>query len=65
MNPGRALAALALLFTALCAFGQSYPKGPVRVIVPFPAGGGVDAAARILGQKLSDRSSPRVPASRS
>jgi len=56
MNPGRALAALALLFTALCAFGQSYPKGPVRVIVPFPAGGGVDAAARILGQKLAEGS---------
>ncbi len=54
MNPGRPLAALALLFTALCAFGQSYPKGPVRMIVPFPAGGGV-----------ADRSSPRVPASRS
>jgi len=56
MNPGRALAALALLFTALCAFGQSYPKGPVCVIVPFPAGGGVDAAARILGQKLAEGS---------
>src|SRR5712691_664420 len=56
MNPGRPLAALALLFTALCAFGQSYPKGPVRMIVPFPAGGGVDAAARILGQKLAEGS---------
>jgi tripartite-type tricarboxylate transporter receptor subunit TctC len=56
MNPGRALAALALLFVALSVFGQSYPKGPVRVIVPFPAGGGVDAAARILGQKLAEGS---------
>ncbi len=33
---------------------QTYPKGPVRVIVPFPAGGGVDAAGRILAQKLSE-----------
>lgn len=31
-----------------------YPKGPVRVILPFPAGGGVDAAGRILAQKLSE-----------
>jgi tripartite-type tricarboxylate transporter receptor subunit TctC len=54
MNSGRPLAALALLFAALCAFGQSYPKGPVRVIVPFPAGGGVDTAGRILGQKLAE-----------
>ncbi len=54
MNAGRLFAALALLFTALCAFGQSYPKGPVRVIVPFPAGGGVDTAARILAQKLAE-----------
>jgi len=34
--------------------GQAYPKGPVRVILPFPAGGGVDAAGRILAQKLAD-----------
>ncbi|HEX4797775.1 MAG TPA: tripartite tricarboxylate transporter substrate binding protein [Burkholderiales bacterium] len=53
MNPGRPLAALALLFAALPAFGQGYPKGPVRVIVPFPAGGGVDTAGRILAQKLA------------
>ncbi len=31
-----------------------YPSGPVRVIVPFPAGGGVDSAGRILAQKLAE-----------
>jgi len=54
MKSARPVAALALLFAALCAFAQSYPKGPVRVIVPFPAGGGVDTAGRILGQKLAE-----------
>jgi tripartite-type tricarboxylate transporter receptor subunit TctC len=47
-------AALALPFSALPAFAQSYPKGAVRVIVPFPAGGGVDTAGRILAQKLAE-----------
>ena len=61
MNPARALAAIALLFTVCCALAQRstggehpYPKGPVRVILPFPAGGGVDAAGRILAQKLAE-----------
>ncbi len=33
---------------------QSYPTGPVRVIVPFPPGGGVDGAGRLISQKLSE-----------
>jgi len=32
----------------------SYPSKPVRVMVTFPAGGGVDLMARTLGQKLAD-----------
>jgi tripartite-type tricarboxylate transporter receptor subunit TctC len=46
--------ALALLAAPLLALAQTYPRGPVHVILPFPAGGGVDAAGRILAQKLSD-----------
>jgi len=46
--------ALALLLSALSAFAQTYPSRPVRVIVPFPAGGGVDAAGRILAQRLGE-----------
>jgi tripartite-type tricarboxylate transporter receptor subunit TctC len=34
---------------------QLYPARPVHVIVPFPAGGGVDAVARLMGQWLSER----------
>src|SRR4029077_9459213 len=50
----RAAAALVLALVPLCAPAQRYPRGPVHVILPFPAGGGVDAAGRILAQKLSD-----------
>lgn len=48
-------AALALLAVASAsASAQSYPTGPVRVIVPFPAGGGVDTTGRLIGQKLTE-----------
>ncbi len=35
--------------------GADYPDKPVRVVVPVAAGGGVDAMARMLAQKLSER----------
>src|SRR5262245_24379383 len=33
---------------------QSFPTKPVRLVVPFPPGGGVDATARVLSQKLTE-----------
>ena len=36
------------------AFAQAYPGKPVRIIVPYSAGGGTDIVARAVGQKLSE-----------
>jgi tripartite-type tricarboxylate transporter receptor subunit TctC len=36
------------------AIAQAYPNAPVRVIVPFPPGGGVDGTGRLVSQKLSE-----------
>lgn len=50
---GHALAALAL--AASSALAQNYPTKPVRMIAPYPPGGGVDTVARALGERLSPR----------
>jgi tripartite-type tricarboxylate transporter receptor subunit TctC len=45
---------LLAFFTAAAAIAQTYPANPVRVIVPFPAGGGNDSMGRLLAQKLTE-----------
>jgi tripartite-type tricarboxylate transporter receptor subunit TctC len=50
-----ALAAAATLAAAASgSSAQSYPNRPVRILVPFPAGAGVDIVARMLGLPLTD-----------
>ena len=44
----------ALLLVPCLALAQSFPTKAVRIIVPFPPGGGTDVVARILGQKLTE-----------
>lgn len=38
---------------ALCAFAQDYPNKPIRIVVPFPAGGGTDVIARDVTHQLT------------
>ena len=45
--------AIALIATATAAQAQPYPNRPIRMIVPFPAGGAADLAARTVTQALA------------
>ncbi len=48
--------ALALCAAAMpAAFAQAYPSKPIRLIVPFPAGGATDLFARTLSQKMGEK----------
>jgi len=47
------LSILALIFAAT-ASAQSFPTKPIKIIVPFPAGGTVDFFARVISTKLSE-----------
>jgi tripartite-type tricarboxylate transporter receptor subunit TctC len=50
----RALSVGALLVAAT-GVGAAYPEKPVRLVIPFPAGGGADFMARTLAQKLTEQ----------
>jgi tripartite-type tricarboxylate transporter receptor subunit TctC len=49
----RALALPCLIVAAGAAWSQDYPVRAIRMLVPFPAGGGSDTIARVTAQKLS------------
>lgn len=51
---GRPRLVLLVLLALTCgAAGQDYPTKPIRMVVPYPAGGVVDFVARQIGQKMS------------
>jgi tripartite-type tricarboxylate transporter receptor subunit TctC len=52
------------LAVAVCAIGtagaQTYPSRPIRIIIPFGAGGLADITMRLLGQRLTERVGQQV-----
>ena len=48
-------AAMALAFMAAPALAQNWPVKPVKLIVPFPAGGSADTLSRIITQELQEK----------
>jgi tripartite-type tricarboxylate transporter receptor subunit TctC len=55
----RHVAALLIVFSA-CSFAQNDASRPLRMIIPFPAGGGSDAIGRIIAPRLSERFGQQV-----
>jgi len=49
----RRLAAVVLFLASAAALAQVFPSKPVRIVVPFPPGGGADTLARIMEPKLA------------
>ena len=51
---------LLLLAWTVSAYAQDYPNRPIRWIVPFPPGGGADATARTISQKVSENTAKQI-----
>src|SRR3982074_3024404 len=51
---GTLLTGLSLLLPPAPAVAQDFPAKPIKLIVPFPAGGPNDIIARVVGQRMSE-----------
>jgi len=43
-----------LMGISVCAQAQAWPNKPIKLVIPFPPGGGNDSIGRLIGQKLGD-----------
>ena len=53
LNPGIVVSFALMACMVPGVLAQTYPSRPIRLIVPFPPGGGTDIYARIIAPKLS------------
>jgi hypothetical protein len=53
-NAVRGAAALALAASTAGAVAQEYPSRSIRLLIPFPPGGGTDIVSRVVGNKLAE-----------
>jgi len=51
----KTIACAVLAAAATGAWAQTYPSRPIRLVIPFPPGGGADISSRIIGKALTDR----------
>src|SRR6266540_643985 len=54
LTAASALAPSFIITRPACAQAQAWPRRFVRLVAPFPAGGGTDAVARVLANRLSE-----------
>ncbi|MCU0604960.1 MAG: hypothetical protein MUC33_20105 [Desulfobacterales bacterium] len=57
---------VAAVMVGLCGTGMLWAqeiKGPIKIVVPYPAGGGSDVVARLIADKLKDSLGQAVAAS--
>lgn len=54
MNALKTILAVAAIVLPGAGFAQGYPERPITVVVPFPPGGNVDSAARIIAPKMEE-----------
>lgn len=48
-------AATAMALACIAAHAQDYPSKLIRIVVPYPPGGGLDTTARLIGKKMSEQ----------
>lgn len=51
---GQRLAAALMAVAAFAASAQQFPNKPIRIVVPYTAGGGTDVMARVMAERLSE-----------